>query len=100
MFTKGRGLACDWFGAGLALLGIQAAKALEAVGAVVAGGEVLTGQLYFTVGAHEALPVPRLIPVGHAPLGQGLRGRRVKGQFIWRGTYLTAQRSASAVFSD
>lgn len=82
MFAKGRGLACDWFGAGLALLGVQAAEALEAVGAVVPGGEVLTRQLHFTVGAHKALPVPRLVPIGHAPLGQGLRVRQVKGQFI------------------
>lgn len=73
MYAKGRGLACDWFGAGLAFLGVQAAEALEAVGAVVPGGEVLTGQLHFTVGANEALPVPRLVPIGHAPLGQGLR---------------------------
>lgn len=85
MFAKGRGLTCDWFGAGLALLGVQAAEALEAVRAVVPGGEVLTRQLHFTVGAHKALPVPRLVPIGHAPFGQSLRARRVKGQYISEG---------------
>lgn len=85
MFASGRGLTCDWLGAGLALLGVQAAEALEAVRAVVPRREVLTSQLDFTVGAHKALPVPRLVPIGHAPLGQSLRGRRVKGQFVTEG---------------
>lgn len=80
MITLRCGLACDWFGAGLTLLGVQAAEALEAVRAVVSGGEVLTRQLRFTVGAHKTLPVPRLVPVGHTAFGQGLRMRqKVKG---------------------
>lgn len=66
-------LACDGFAAGLALLGVEASEALEAVGAVVARGEVLAGQLRFTAAAHKALLVPRLVPVGHAAFGQGLK---------------------------
>lgn len=72
-------LACNWFGAGLALLGIQAAKALEAVRAVVSGGEVLTCQLCLTVSAHKTLLVPRLVPVGHAAFSQGLKTKQAKG---------------------
>lgn len=63
---------CDWFAAGLALLGIQAAKALEAVRALVSGGEVLTRQLCLAAGAHETLLMPRLVPVGHTTFSQGL----------------------------
>lgn len=63
---------CDWFAAGFALLGIQAAKALETVRAIVSGGEMLTCQLCLAVGAHEALLMPRLVPVGHATFGQRL----------------------------
>lgn len=72
-------LACDWFGAGLALLGVQAAKALEAVRAVVSGGEVLTGQLCLTVSAHKTLLVPRLVPIGHTAFSQGLETKQAKG---------------------
>ena len=69
------GLACDGFAAGLTLLGVQAAEALEAVRAVVSGGEVLTRQLRLTAGAHETLLMPRLVPVSHAPFSQGLEKR-------------------------
>lgn len=72
-------LACDWFAAGLALLGIQAAEALEAVRGVVSGGEVLPGQLHFTAGAHKTLFMPRLISISHATFSQGLKEKRVKG---------------------
>lgn len=63
---------CDGFVAGLTLLGVQVAKTLEAVRAVVSGGEVLTGQLRLTVGAHETLFMPRLVPIGHSTFSQGL----------------------------
>lgn len=63
---------CDGLGAGLALLGVQAAEALEAVGAFVSGGEVLSGQLRLTARAHETLLMPRLVPVGHPSFSQGL----------------------------
>jgi len=66
-------LACDWFAAGLTLLGIKAAKALEAVRAVVSGGEVLTRQLCLTAGAHKTLLMPWLIPIGHTTFSQSLK---------------------------
>lgn len=64
---------CDWFSAGLTLLSVQVTKALEAVRAVVSGGEVLPRELCRTVGAHKTLLMPRLIPIGHATFGQGLK---------------------------
>lgn len=66
-------LTCDGFSAGLTLLSIQVTKTLEAVRAVVPGGEVLTCELCRTVGAHETLLMPRLIPIRHATFGQGLK---------------------------
>ena len=37
------------------------------------GGEALTGQRLLAVGAGEALPVPRVIAVGHPTLGDHLQ---------------------------
>lgn len=71
--TRQRHLTCDGFGAGLTLLSIQVAKTLEAVRAVVSGGEMLTCELCLTAGAHKTLLMPRLIPIGHATFRQGLK---------------------------
>lgn len=76
---RSRVLACDWFAAGLALLGVQAAEALQAVRAVFTGGEVLPRQLCRAVSAHKALLMEGLVSVGHAPFGQGLERREVRG---------------------
>lgn len=71
---RGRGLTADGGGAGGALLGVQVAEAVEAVDEVVAGCEALAGQLLLAAGADEALPVPRLLTVGHSSSGDWLQG--------------------------
>ena len=58
----------DGLGASAALLGEQFPVAVRAVGLVVLGRELLLGQLLVTLGTSEALPVPGLVLVGHAPL--------------------------------
>lgn len=77
-------LACDWFAAGLTLLGVQVAKALEAIRAVVSGGEVLTRQLCLTVGAHETLFMPRLLSIGYATFSQSLNNeQQIRQRYIF-----------------
>lgn len=66
-------LTCDGLCAGTALLGIEVPKALDAVGVVILGGELLASQGGLAACADETLLVPRLIPVSHSSLGQGLR---------------------------
>lgn len=58
----------DGLGASAALLGEQFPVAVRAVGLVVLGRELLLSQLLVTLGTGEALPVPGLVLVGHAPL--------------------------------
>lgn len=70
-------LTRDGLCAGAALLGIEVPKALDAVGVVILGGELLASQGRFAACADETLLVPRLIPVGHSSLGQGLREESV-----------------------
>lgn len=73
-------LACDWFAAGLTLLGVQVAKALKAIRAVIPGGEVLTRQLCLTAGAHKTLLVPWLLSIGYATFSQSLKSEQQKRQ--------------------
>jgi len=63
---------CDGLCAGAALLGIEVPKALDAVRVVILGGELLPGQGGLAACADKTLLVPRLIPVSHSSLGQGL----------------------------
>ena len=58
----------DGLGASAALLGEQFPVAVRAVGLVVLGRELLLSQLLVTLGTSEALTVPGLVLVGHAPL--------------------------------
>jgi len=66
---------CDWFGAGGAALGEQFAEAGGAVRLFVFGGEALAGQAGVAVHAAEALLVPRLVLVRHAPARNHLEKR-------------------------
>jgi len=61
-------------GAGSTLLGIQIAEAVEAIGKFITRGEALAGQLQLTACAQEAVLMPWLVMVGHAPSGDWLRG--------------------------
>lgn len=70
IFTTAK--ACDGLCAGTALLGIEVPKALDAVRVVILGGELLASQGRLAACADETLLVPRLIPVSHSSLGQGL----------------------------
>lgn len=65
-------LTCDGLCAGTALLGIEVPKALDAVGVVILGGELLASQGGHAACADKTLLVPWLVPVGHSSLGQGL----------------------------
>lgn len=69
-------LTCDGLCAGTALLGIEVPKALDAVGVVILGGELLPSQGGLAARADKALLVPGLIPVGHSSLGEGLQQER------------------------
>lgn len=62
----------DGVGAAGALLGVQVAEAAQAVGELIPGCEALPRQRLLAGGAHEALPVPGLLPVRDAPGGDGL----------------------------
>lgn len=63
---------CDGLGAGLTLLGVQAAEAFEAVGALFSRGEVLSSQLCLAACANKTFLMPRLVPIGHSSFSQGL----------------------------
>jgi len=63
---------CNGFVAGSTSFREEFAEAIRAVRLIVPGGEPLTGQRLLTVGAGEALPVPRLVAVGHSTLGDHL----------------------------
>jgi len=56
----------DGLRAGSAALGKEFSKAFGTVGLLVLGGEPLTGQRLVTVGASEALAMPRVILISHA----------------------------------
>lgn len=77
--TRAIPLTCDGLCAGTALLGIEVSKALDAVGVVILGGELLASQGGLAARADKALLVPRLVPVGHPSLGQGLQEERAHG---------------------
>jgi len=64
--------ACDGLGAGCAPLGKQFTKAVSTVGLVIPGSEPLASEALGTVGTGEALPVPGVVAVGHASLGDHL----------------------------
>lgn len=61
-------------GAGSTLLGIQIAEAVEAIGKVFTRGEALARELLLTASTQEAVLMPWLVMVGHAPSGDWLRG--------------------------
>lgn len=69
-------LTADGVGAAGTLLGVQVTEAAQAVGELLAGREALAGQRLLARGAHEALPVPRLLPVRDTPGGDGLEEAR------------------------
>lgn len=64
--------SCDWLDTGGASLGEQLSEALGTVRLLVAAGEALPGQGHLTVGAGEALAVPRFVLVGHTAAGDDL----------------------------
>lgn len=59
-------------GAGSALLGIQIAEAVEAIGKVITRGEALARELLLTASTQEAVLMPWLVMVGHTPSGDWL----------------------------
>lgn len=59
---------CDRLRAATALLGKEFAKAIGAVGSLVLGGELLTGEHLVTVGAGEAIAMERSALVGDSSL--------------------------------
>lgn len=66
-------LTADGVGAAGALLGVQVTEAAQAVSELVPGREALPRQRLLAGRAHEALPVPGLLPVGDASRGDGLQ---------------------------
>lgn len=66
-------LTADGVGAAGTLLGVQVTEAAQAVGELVPGREALARQRLLAGRAHEALPVPGLLPVGDASRGDGLQ---------------------------
>lgn len=74
-----RTLTTNGVGAAGALLGVQVAEAAQAVGELIPGREALPRQRLLAGGAHEALPVPGLLPVRDAPGGDGLEEARGPG---------------------
>ena len=69
---------CDGRVAPGTLLRVERAEALDAVGAVPLRGEGLAGQRGLAPRAHEALFMPHLVLIGHAPFGQGLSIRETE----------------------
>lgn len=74
-------LTADRVGAPCTLLGVQVAEAAQAIGKLVPGREALPGERLLAGSAHEALPVPRLLPVSDPSGGDGLRRQEGEGQF-------------------
>lgn len=72
LITRALLLTCDGLCAGTALLGIEVPEALDAVRVVILGGELLAGQGCLAARADKTLLMPRLVPVRHSSLGQGL----------------------------
>lgn len=64
--------AANGCGAGGALLGIEVAEAVEAIGKVISRGEPLARQLLFAAGTQEAVLVPGLVMIGHPTSGDWL----------------------------
>lgn len=64
--------SADRVGAPCTLLGVQVAEAAQAIGKLVPGREALPGERLLASSAHEALPVPRLLPVSDPSGGDGL----------------------------
>lgn len=62
----------DWVGTPSTFLGIQVAEAAQAVGKLISGCETLPRQWLLAGRAHEALLVPRLVPVSDSTGGDGL----------------------------
>jgi len=71
-YEAGASDTCDRLGAGGAALGKKLAEAVGAVRFVLFRGEALPSQRCVAVGAGEALSVPRLVLIGHAPRGDDL----------------------------
>lgn len=73
----------DGFGTAHTFLGIQVAKAIQAVGVVLSGGEALPCQLPLTANAGKALAVPRLILVSDPTSGNGFfAGTALVGELL------------------
>lgn len=77
-------LTADGVGAAGTLLGIQVAEAVQAVGKLVSGREALPAQRLLAGGAHKALLVPGLLPVGDPSSGDGLGRQEGGGQVLRR----------------
>lgn len=56
-------ITCDWFGTAAAAFSKQFPIAVSAVGLLILGGELLSGQQLVAVGAGEAFTVPRHVLV-------------------------------------
>lgn len=69
----GASLTCDGRVAAGTFLGVKAAEAADAVGTLSLGREGLTRQRSAAARAQEALFMPHLVLVGHAPFSQRLR---------------------------
>lgn len=59
-------LTSDWLGACCAAFGKQLAKAISAVGFLVAAGKALTSQRNLAMCASEALAMPWVVLVSHS----------------------------------
>lgn len=70
---------CDWLIADLTFLSVVFGEALNAVGIVLFGGELLPCQLLPTACAHKTVPVPRLVTIGHAAGRQHLLAAAAAG---------------------
>lgn len=93
----GSSQAGDGFGAAHALLGVQVAEAVQAVGVVLSGGEALAGQLFPAADAQETLAVPRFLLVRHAAGCDGLlAGAALVGELLLEARHA----EVSGVFGD
>ena len=77
-------LTCDWLTADLTLLGVGFGEALDAVGFLLLGGELLPRQLSPAAPANKTVSVKSLIVIGHAACHQHLRGMEMhKHSLFW-----------------
>lgn len=72
----------DWVCASSTLFGIEVAKAAQAVCKLIPGGKALSRQLLLACSTHEALLMPRLLPVGNASCGDSLIQEKKESVFL------------------